>query len=78
MTQSLARQFEERLERSVRGLTETTLDMVGKRLRAGAGQIAREVATAFQFKEAHLPIRSAGTAASGGLSRFFRKLSLPA
>ncbi|MEW6725268.1 MAG: hypothetical protein AB1331_10270 [Bacillota bacterium] len=61
-----------------RRLTETTLDGVEARLRAGAGQLAREVANAYRFKQARLPVRSAGRGASGGLSRLFRKLTLPA
>ncbi|MEW6724292.1 MAG: UPF0236 family transposase-like protein [Bacillota bacterium] len=78
IVQSLARQFEGRLEQASEELNQTTLEKVEKRLRAGAGHVARESAEAFQFKQAHPLIRSAGTTASGGLSRLIRKLSLPA
>ncbi|MFZ5777592.1 MAG: hypothetical protein ACOY3C_05575, partial [Bacillota bacterium] len=61
IVQSLARQFEGRLEQASEELNQTTLEKVEKRLRAGAGHVARESAEAFQFRQAHPLIRSAGT-----------------
>jgi hypothetical protein len=52
IVQSLARQFEGRLEQASEELNQTTLEKVEKRLRAGAGHVAREIAEAFQFKQA--------------------------
>ncbi|MEW6725248.1 MAG: UPF0236 family transposase-like protein [Bacillota bacterium] len=52
IVQSLAKQFEGRLEQASEELNQTTLEKVEKRLRAGAGHVAREIAEAFQFKQA--------------------------